>query len=195
MEEHDADSESLSFIGRIERTKTAEFTSNPTQDIETMLNAIRSHVKKTDVLTNSDTQDRIVEENKANKTGLLDFLTCLDDFLFSKKEDFGSTLEMSEEELDYIYKLKNKVSSLQTQKKQYERKVKELNNLNMLNRFRFKKSMMGMKSQVDSLDHLHSRKPAKLLFDHKKSRKGSNSISELIALADKQIELYEKYSN
>ena len=188
-ESEEIDLDKLSFIGRIKRTKTAEFANDLTHDVESILNHIRSQTKKQDILIKDN---EIVETQKLNKNGLLDFLVSLDDFLFNNKEDFESGLEMNEEELDFIYKLKNKVSSLSTQKKQYQRKVKELNNINLINRFRFKKSMYGIKNQVDSMDRLHS---PKLLIQNKKNCKTSNSISELIALADKQIELYEKYSN
>ena len=179
---------------RITRTKTADFADFNRYKIEKMLQAIKARVNDKQEEIVSKKIDNIEDQSyRSKKQDLTSFLESLETFLFNS--DYESNIEehLNEKESEIIWRIKRRILEIDNRKRKSEDRCQAFLNANTLNKFRFTKNMKEIQAEIDSFNIKEKKDQLESISKQKNPNRKEKELKELIHLADKQIELYEKH--
>ena len=180
---------------RVTRTKTADFSNFNRYKIEKMLHAIKEkvNVDPNDVRVDKGDMVEGDEQQKGPRPDLTDFLEKLEEFLFSYDIETDMDKNLTEKESDIIWRMKRRIGEMDHRRRKSEERCQKFLNANTLNKFRFTKNMKEIQAEIDSFSLKDKDKQIDPTPKPKNNSSKEKELNQLIHLADKQIELYERH--
>ena len=194
-DEEDIDAFRQDTPNLIARTKTADFEGSVQSKMEMIVTTITSRLKldELDLLPKPVTKYK--ETQSAGLNGLdSSLLKQLDEFIFSGDENQQFKHNFNEDELNVVEAIRGKVQKLIQENRFLKQRCNELNDISTINKFRVGKELAELNAKLDPKDSTQKTRTSPLPKRNFEKPLKEKSLKQLVELADKQIELFEKYN-